>query len=73
MVSETGFKWIEVQDPEKVTLTYRNQFDKVKSMICENISLNFFGPKLPTNMKCDSSKFGIGATLKKNLRTINVP
>lgn len=73
MVSEMGFKWIEVQDPEKVTLTHRNQFDKVKSMICENISLNFLDPKLPTDTNCYSSKFGIGATLEKNLRTISIP
>ena len=40
----------------------RNQFDKLKSMVSENISLKFFRPKLLTKITCDSSKFGIGAT-----------
>ena len=47
------------------TLTHRNQFDKLKSMVSENISLTFFDPKLPTKITCDSSKFGIGATLEQ--------
>ena len=46
------------------TLTHRNQFDKLRSMVSENISLKFFDPKLTTKITCDSSKFGIGATLE---------
>ena len=44
------------------TVNQRNQFDKLKSMVSENISLKFFHPKLLTKITCDSSKFGIGAT-----------
>ena len=44
-------------------LTSRNQFDKLRSMFNENISLKFFDLKLPTKITCDSSKFGINATL----------
>ena len=47
------------------TLTHRNQFDKLRSMVSGNISLKFFDPKLPTKTTCDSSKFGIGATLEQ--------
>ena len=42
------------------TVTHRNQFYKMRSMVNENISLKFFDPKLPTKITCDSSKFGIG-------------
>ena len=49
----------------KFTLTHRNQFDKLRSMVSEKISLKFFNPKLPTKIACDSSKFGIGATLEQ--------
>ena len=31
-------------------------------MVSENISLQFFVPKLPAKITCDSSKFGIGPT-----------
>ena len=47
------------------TLTHRNQFDKLRSMVSENTSLKFFDPKLPTKITCDSSKFGVGATLEQ--------
>ena len=47
------------------TLTHRNQFDKLRSMVSENISLIFFDQKLPTKITCDLSKFGIGATLEQ--------
>ena len=47
------------------TLTHRNQFDKLRSMVSENISPKFFDPKLPTKITCDSSKFGIDATLEQ--------
>ena len=47
------------------TLTHRNQFDKLRSMVSENISLKFFDPKLPTKITCDSPKFRIGATLEQ--------
>ena len=46
-------------------ITSRNQFDKLRSMFNENISLKFFDLKLPTKITCDSSKFGINATLKQ--------
>ena len=36
----------------------------LRSVIKENISLKFFDPNLPTKIACDSSKSGIGATLK---------
>ena len=48
-----------------VTLTHGNQFAKLRSMASENITLKFFDPKLPTKITCDSSKFGIGATLEQ--------
>ena len=35
------------------TLTHRDQFDKLRSMVSENISLKFFDPKFSS---CDSSK-----------------
>ena len=47
------------------TLTHRNQFDKLRSMVSENISLKFFDPKLRAKITCGSSKFGIGATLEQ--------
>ena len=47
------------------TVTHRYQFDKLKSMVSENISLKFFDPKLPAKITCDSSKFGIGSTLEQ--------
>ena len=47
------------------TLTPRNQFDKLRSMVSENISLKFFDPKLPIKTTCNSSKLGIGATLEQ--------
>ena len=34
-------------------------------MVSENISLKFFDQKLLTKITCDSSKFGIGATLEQ--------
>ena len=34
-------------------------------MVSENISVKFFNRKLPTKITCDSSKFGIGATLEQ--------
>ena len=52
------------------TLTHRNQFDKPRSMVSENISLKFFNPKLPTKIMCDSSKFGIGATLEQKYENV---
>ena len=47
------------------TLTHRSQFVKLASILSENISLKYFDPKLPTKITCDSSKFGIGATLEQ--------
>ena len=47
------------------TVTHRNQFDKLRSMVSENITLKFFDPKLPTKNTCDSSELGIGATLEQ--------
>ena len=47
------------------TLIHRYQFDKIRLVVNENISLEFFNPKWLTNITCDSSKFGIGATLKQ--------
>ena len=44
---------------------HSNQFDKLRSMVTENIFLKFFDPKLPTKIACDSSKFGIGATVEQ--------
>ena len=47
------------------TVTHRNQFDKLRSLVSENISLKFFDPKLPTKITCYSAKSGIGATLEQ--------
>ena len=47
------------------TVTHRNQFGTMRSMFSENISLICFDPKLPTIITCNSSKFGIGATLEQ--------
>ena len=45
-------------------VTDRNQLDKLRSMVSENISPKFLDSKLPTKITCDLSKFGIGATLE---------
>ena len=55
------------------TLTHRNQFDKLRSMVSQNISLKFADPKLPAKITCDSSKFGLGATLEQKQRTFGIP
>ena len=47
------------------SVTQRNQFDKLRSMIRENTFLEFLNPKLPAKTTCDSSKFGIVATLEQ--------
>ena len=55
------------------TVTHRNQFDKLRSIVSETIYLKLFDPKLQTKITCDSSKFGIDATLqKKNMSTIGI-
>ena len=47
------------------TVTHGNQFDKIRSIVSENISLTFFDSTLKTKITCSRSKFGIGATLKQ--------
>ena len=53
------------------TVTHRNQFDQVRSMVSENISLKFLDPKLSTKITCHSSKFGISATPEQ--KQIGIP
>ena len=47
------------------TVNHRNQFDKLRSMVSENIFLKFFDARLSTKVTSDSSKFGIDATLEQ--------
>ena len=36
-----------------------------KSVISTNKSLNFFGPKMPTNLTYDTSKSDLGTTIEQ--------
>ena len=47
------------------TVTHRNQFDKLRSIVSEKIYLKLFDPKLQTKITRNPSKFGIDATLQK--------
>ena len=44
---------------------YERKFDKLKSTISKCASFKFFDPKLQTKITCDTSKFGLGATLEQ--------
>ena len=46
---------------------HSKQFNHLKEIISNNILLKFFDPKLPTKVTCDSSKTGLGATLKQQI------
>ena len=47
------------------TVTHRNQFNKLRSIVSEKIYLKLFDPKLQTKITRNPSKFGIDATLQK--------
>ena len=44
---------------------HERKFDELKSTIDSCAFLKFFDPKLQTEITCDASKFGLGATLEQ--------
>ena len=54
------------------TVTHRNQFDKIRPIVSENMSLTFFDITSKTKITCDWSKFGISATLEQNYNNISI-
>ena len=44
---------------------HERKFDELKSTISNCALLKFFDPKSQTEITCDSSKFGLGATLEQ--------
>ena len=46
---------------------HSKQFKRIKELIMNDMLLKFFDPNLPTKVACDSSKTGLGATLKQQI------
>lgn len=51
---EADFKW---------TATHEQAFKKLKSLICNAVTLNYFDPSLETKIQVDASKKGLGSCL----------
>lgn len=55
--NDVSWNWSEIQ---------RKAVNKLKNLLTEAPTLKIFDPKLPIEVECDSSQYGLGAVLRQN-------
>ena len=58
---DTDFQW---------TPSHETAFKKIKRLICKEITLSYFDPRVETHVQVDASSHGLGAVLIQNGRAI---